>query len=52
MIGYVAKRVLALVPTLFLVVTVVFLLVRLAPGGPFDSERAVPPDVSAPALRR
>jgi oligopeptide transport system permease protein len=41
---YILKRALSLVPTLFLVVTLVFFLVRLAPGGPFDSERAAPPE--------
>jgi oligopeptide transport system permease protein len=42
---YLAKRLLELVPTLFCVAAVVFFLVRLAPGGPFDTERAVPPEV-------
>jgi oligopeptide transport system permease protein len=45
--SYIVKRLLGLIPTLFLVVTVVFFLVRLAPGGPFDSERAVPPEALA-----
>jgi len=44
---FVLRRVLGLVPTLWLVVTLVFFLVRLAPGGPFDAERAVPPEVMA-----
>jgi oligopeptide transport system permease protein len=47
MIRYLVKRVLWLVPTLLVVITLVFFLLRLAPGGPFDSERAVP----AEALR-
>lgn len=33
--------------TLFVIVTLVFLLLRLMPGGPFDSERALPPEVMA-----
>ena len=44
---YVLQRLLAAIPTLFLVVTLAFLLVRLAPGGPFDEERVLPPDVEA-----
>lgn len=44
---YVLGRLLAAIPTLFLVVTLAFLLVRLAPGGPFDEERALPPDIEA-----
>lgn len=34
-------------PTLFLVIVLAFLLVHAAPGGPFDSERALPPDIEA-----
>jgi len=33
--------------TLFVVVTASFFLIRLAPGGPFDEERAVDPEVLA-----
>ena len=47
MTAFILKRLCALVPTLLLVVTLVFFLVRLAPGGPFDSERAVPPEAIA-----
>lgn len=42
MIRYVLKRLLAILPTLLVVATVVFVLVRLLPGGPFDAERVVP----------
>lgn len=45
MIRYVVRRLLTILPTLFLVATVVFLLVRLVPGGPFDLERAAPIEV-------
>lgn len=45
MITLLLKRLLQAVPVLFLVVTVTFVMVRAAPGGPFDDERAVPPDV-------
>ncbi|WP_132255547.1 ABC transporter permease [Methylobacterium segetis] len=43
MIGYGLRRLLQAVPTLFLVVTLSFFLMRLAPGGPFDLERPLPP---------
>lgn len=33
------------VPTLFIVVTLSFYMMRLAPGGPFDQERPVPPEI-------
>ncbi|MSP24216.1 MAG: ABC transporter permease subunit [Myxococcales bacterium] len=42
---FIVRRILALVPTLWLTVTLVFFFVRLAPGGPFDGERAVPREV-------
>ncbi len=42
MIPYVLRRLAQAVPTLFLVVTLSFFLVRLAPGGPFDLERPLP----------
>jgi len=45
MIRYVARRFAEMVPVLFIIVTVVFFLVRLAPGGPFDAERVVSPEI-------
>lgn len=41
------RRLLSVVPTLLLLITVVFFLVRIAPGGPFDSEKALPPEIAA-----
>ena len=35
----VVRRVLSAIPTLFIIVTISFFLIRLAPGGPFDLER-------------
>lgn len=45
MLRFLVKRVLAIIPTLFIVATLIFILVRAIPGGPFDQERAVPPEV-------
>ena len=42
MIGYAVRRLLQAIPTLFVVVTLSFFLIRLAPGGPFDLERPLP----------
>jgi len=39
---YVLRRVLLFVPTLWVIATLTFLIVRLAPGGPFQSEREIP----------
>lgn len=51
MLEYLAKRLLIVVPTLFVIVTLAFFLMRAAPGGPFDGERRLPPDVEANLLR-
>jgi oligopeptide transport system permease protein len=46
-IAFVLRRLLAAVPTLALVVTFAFLLTRLAPGGPFDEEQPLQPEIRA-----
>lgn len=43
--SYFMRRLLIGIPTLLAVVTFCFFLMRLAPGGPFDSEAPVPPEV-------
>ncbi|HVY45173.1 MAG TPA: ABC transporter permease [Minicystis sp.] len=47
MTRYALRRLLGLVPMLLIVATAVFVLVRLAPGGPFDTERQVPAEIRA-----
>ena len=47
MIGYAFKRFLGAVPTLFIIVTVAFFMMRAAPGSPFDSDRRLPPEIKA-----
>jgi oligopeptide transport system permease protein len=47
MFGYAARRLASAVPTVFAVITIAFFMIRLAPGGPFDQERQVPPEVAA-----
>lgn len=44
---YVTKRIFEAALTLFVIATVVFLLLRFIPGGPFDSEKALPAEVKA-----
>lgn len=44
---YVLRRVLGAIPTLAILAALVFFLLRLAPGGPFDTERAFPPEIQA-----
>ena len=47
MLGYVTRRVAGFLPVLFLIVSLSFFIMRLAPGGPFDQERALPEQVRA-----
>ena len=47
MLSFVSKRLLAAIPTLFAIMTIAFFMIRLAPGGPFSSERAVPAEIEA-----
>ncbi len=45
MLKFTLSRLLQAVPVLLVVITVTFFMVRLAPGGPFSDEKAVPPEV-------
>ncbi len=47
MIGYFLRRLASAIPTLLAIITIAFFMMRLAPGGPFDSERRLPPEVEA-----
>src|SRR4051794_3502338 len=47
MLIYSLRRLLGALPTLALLATLTFFLLRLAPGGPFDTERAFPPEIQA-----
>jgi oligopeptide transport system permease protein len=39
MLPFILRRFLSAIPTLFLIVTIAFFLIRVAPGGPFDLEQ-------------
>jgi len=43
MFAYVLRRFAGAVPTLFIIVTIAFFMIRLAPGGPFSLERPLDP---------
>jgi len=47
MIAYATRRILQAIPTFLLIVAAAFFLMRAAPGGPFDEERALPPEIEA-----
>ncbi len=44
---FVLRRALLMVPTLWVIATLTFFLMRLAPGGPFQSEREIPAQAKA-----
>jgi oligopeptide transport system permease protein len=45
MLRFVFRRFISAVPTVFIVLTLSFFMVRIAPGGPFDLERPLSPEV-------
>ena len=47
LLRYAMRRLLGIVPTLFCIVSASFFIVRLAPGGPFDQEQALAPQIRA-----
>ena len=48
----VLRRLLAMIPTLWAIVTITFFLLRLAPGGPFLAEREIPAEARATLAAR
>ena len=51
MLRYALLRIFGAIPTLLSVIAIAFLMVHAAPGGPFDAERALSPDVEANIAR-
>jgi len=47
MFGYILQRLFYAVPTMLVMIIVCFVLMHIAPGGPFTSERPLPPQVLA-----
>lgn len=47
MLRYIVKRLLGIIPVLWVVATLTFFLIRLAPGGPFDSDKQIAPEILA-----
>jgi oligopeptide transport system permease protein len=45
MFSYAIRRLLGAIPTLFIIITLSFFMMRLAPGGPFDAQRNLPPEI-------
>ncbi len=49
---FIVRRLLSVIPTLFIIVTLSFFLIRLAPGGPFSSEKKLPPEIMANIMHK
>lgn len=49
---YIFRRILGLIPTMFIIITLSFFIIRLAPGGPFSSEKKIPPEVMQNLLKK
>jgi oligopeptide transport system permease protein len=47
MLTHALRRLLGALPTLLVLVSLTFFMMRAAPGGPFDRERALPPQIEA-----
>jgi oligopeptide transport system permease protein len=52
MLRFIGRRLLIAIPTLFLVVTLAFFMMRAAPGGPFDMDRRLAPEIEKNVLAR
>lgn len=47
MLKYILKRLLEAIPVLLVIITLTFFMLQIAPGGPFDQEKALPADIEA-----
>ena len=47
MLSYTIRRLLGAIPTLLILIGLAFFLIRAAPGGPFDRERQLLPEIEA-----
>lgn len=49
---FIVRRLLSVIPTMFIIVTLSFFLIRMAPGGPFSGEKKLPPEIMANIMRK
>jgi len=47
MLNLVARRLMVAIPTLFIIIVLSFLIIKMAPGGPFDAEAEIDPEIFA-----
>jgi oligopeptide transport system permease protein len=51
MLRYLLRRLMAAIPTLFVILAISFFLIHVAPGGPFSQEKPIPIEVKANLMR-
>ncbi len=49
---FIIRRLLSLIPTMFVIITISFFLIRFAPGGPFSGEKNLPEQVIENMLKK
>jgi oligopeptide transport system permease protein len=52
MLRFIGRRLLVAIPTLFLVVTIAFFMMRAAPGSPFEMDRKLAPEIEANVMAK
>jgi oligopeptide transport system permease protein len=52
LLRYTISRLLGAIPTILVIITLAFLLLHAAPGGPFDSQKKIPPEIKANIERK
>jgi oligopeptide transport system permease protein len=52
MARFIIRRLLSIIPTMFIIITLSFFLIRFAPGGPFSSEKKLPEQVLQNILKK
>jgi oligopeptide transport system permease protein len=50
MLYFIVRRILIAIPVMFIIIAMAFFMMRLAPGGPFTSDRKLPPEIEANML--
>jgi oligopeptide transport system permease protein len=50
MLAYSLRRILVAIPTILVIIAVAFFMMRLAPGSPFDTEKALSPEIRAQVM--
>jgi oligopeptide transport system permease protein len=50
MFAYSLRRILVAIPTMLVIIAVAFFMMRLAPGSPFDTEKALSPEIRAQVM--